>query len=727
LVPFRAAIEAGVSAVMSAHIAFPALTQDSIPATLNPAILTGLLREELGFDGLIVTDAKDMGAIVRGYGTTVAPVLALRAGADLLLQVNPSDVAIVIDAIVAAVERGELTEDRLDRSVRKLLEAKAELGLHRRRTVDLERVPQLLSTDDHLAVAAEIAERSITVIRDRDRMLPLLARRVLSIVYTDDPDPFAGRVLQRALDERLPRLRTAMLDAAASPAELGAVRDLAKEADVILFSPFVRVRAYKGELAIARQVADLVNQFSNTRPTLIASFGNPYLLSQFPAASTYLLAWGQTEPSQRAAARAITGAIDVTGRLPIPIPGVASMGDGMTIPLVAVGALPSSPLLRRPDTRPPRMASARPEDVGMAADLNARVDSIMRFGILSGAAPGAAVAIGRHGRLVHMRGYGRLDAQSAAGNVTDSTIYDLASLTKVVATTSAIMVLVEEGRVHLDAPVSDYLPEWGGSPEKRRVTVRNLLLHDAGLPAWSALFRSARGKRAFLERIAAIPLDYEPGTKTVYSDLGAILLGLIVERVADAPLDVFVQERVFGPLGLRDTGFNPIWWVDAPIGVASADDEGDQLRERIAPSESDGDGFRYTQGNVHDQNAYAIGGVAGHAGLFSSARDLAVFSQMMLNGGFYGGRRILSEETVREFTRRHSKASTRALGWDTPGPGSSAGAFFSPSSFGHTGFTGTSIWIDPERDVFVILLTNRVNISRENQRHVALRRDLADA
>jgi beta-glucosidase-like glycosyl hydrolase/CubicO group peptidase (beta-lactamase class C family) len=726
LVPYRAAIDAGVAAVMTAHIAFPALTGDSLPATLSGEILTGLLRDELGFGGIITTDAMDMGAIVRNYGTTVAPIMALRAGADLLLQVNPSDVGPVIDAIVAAVERGELTEARLDESVRRLLEAKARLGLHRSRTVDLARVPSLLATAAHGEVADDISNRSITVVRDRDRMLPLLARRVLSIVYADDPDPFAGRVLQRALAERLPGLRTALLDAGASAAELDAVRRQAQEADVILFSPFVRVRAYKGELAVAQQVGDLINEFARTRPTLVAAFGNPYLLSQFPAASTYLLAWGQTEPSQRAAARAITGQIAIGGRLPIPIPGVAAIGDGLSIPKAA-GASPSSPLLRRSTPAPPPPGLAPPEQVGMARGLNVRIDSIVRVGILGGAAPGAAVAVGRHGQLVHLAGYGKLDLSGSGAIVTDSTIYDLASLTKVVATTTAVMVLYDDGKLDVDQPVSTYLPEWGDGTEKRRVTVRNLLQHDSGLPAWSALFRNVRGKHAFLERIAATPLAYEPGARTLYSDLGAILLGLIVERVSGTPLDVFVQERVFGPLGMRDTGFNPIWW----LGSETVNDDGDEaaLRGRIAPSETPGeaDDFRFVQGNVHDENAYAIGGVAGHAGLFSSARDLAVFAQMILNGGYSGDRRIVREATVREFTRRASETSTRALGWDTPGSESSAGEYFSARSFGHTGFTGTSLWIDPERDVFVVLLTNRVKVSPDNQQHVPLRRDLADA
>jgi CubicO group peptidase (beta-lactamase class C family) len=214
-----------------------------------------------------------------------------------------------------------------------------------------------------------------------------------------------------------------------------------------------------------------------------------------------------------------------------------------------------------------------------------------------------------------------------------------------------------------------------------------------------------------------VPLDYTPGTRSVYSDYGAILLGLIVERVSGQMLDRFFEERIAAPLGLHETGFNPLAWSTGARSVAN----------RIAPTEIDTT-FRQTHvhGRVHDENAYAMGGVAGHAGLFSSVRDLATFAQLLLNGGVLGEHRLIQEETVREFTRRQSPSSSRALGWDTPSGMSSAGEYFSEKSFGHTGFTGTSVWIDPERDLFVVLLTNRVNPTRANQRHIELRRNLAD-
>jgi CubicO group peptidase (beta-lactamase class C family) len=288
------------------------------------------------------------------------------------------------------------------------------------------------------------------------------------------------------------------------------------------------------------------------------------------------------------------------------------------------------------------------------------------------------------------------------------TLYDLASLTKVVATTTMAMILVDEKRLDLDRPVHAFLPAFQG-PEKEGVTVRHLLTHSSGLPATAPLFREVRGKAAYAERIAAMDLGYPPGSKSVYSDLGVILLGEILEKTAGRPLDVFVRERVFLPLGMKHTGFRPprpLW-------------------PRIAPTENDPWRGRMIQGEVHDENAFAMGGVAPHAGLFSTAGDLARFARMLLKGGG----RIVSRQTLELFTAKAGiPDSDRALGWDTKSAeGSSAGTLFSPDSFGHTGFTGTSIWIDPERQIFVILLTNRVYPTRENNLIREVRPAVADA
>jgi CubicO group peptidase (beta-lactamase class C family) len=361
------------------------------------------------------------------------------------------------------------------------------------------------------------------------------------------------------------------------------------------------------------------------------------------------------------------------------------------------------------------------------------VDTLLASGILDGASPGASLAIGRYGRLVRSSGFGALDTRPGFDIVTDSTIYDIASLTKVVATTTLAMMLYDRGLLDVDARLTRYLPEWPTEGEKSRITIRHLLLHTSGLPAFAPLYRDLRGRGAYLARIAGMTLEAPPGERTLYSDFGPILLGMIVERISGRSLDVLFQEWVAAPLGLRESGFNPLEWEATPPTPELHPywNEGSRwgaVLTRIAPTEID-TAFRRVQlhGRVHDENAWAIGGVSGHAGLFSSARDLAIFAQMMLDGGIYAGHRLVRASTVAEFTRRQSPASSRALGWETPAGASSAGDYFSERAFGHTGFTGTSLWIDPERQLFVVLLSNRVNPTRDNQRHIPLRRAISDA
>ena len=369
-----------------------------------------------------------------------------------------------------------------------------------------------------------------------------------------------------------------------------------------------------------------------------------------------------------------------------------------------------TPSAARPfDTR--TLSPGKPDEVGMRGDVNATFDSIMSAGIGGGAAPGGSLAVGRYGRIVHMKGYGRLDTATASAAVDENTIYDMASLTKVIATTTASMILEEQGLLDLDRTVASYLPEFN-APDKAPITLRMLVTHRGGLEAFAALYREFKGREQYLTQINARPLKSQPGTETVYSDWDLILTQLIIERVTGQTLDRFVGEKVFGPLGMASTMFNP---------------DSVQFFGRIAPTEIDSVRGGLVHGKVHDENAWAMGGVSGHAGLFSTARDLTVFAQMMLNGGEYNGVRIVKPETVVRWTAPQSRTSSRALGWDTPSKGSSAGKYFSPRSFGHTGFTGTSIWIDPEKGLFVVLLTNRVDPTRNNNKHIPLRRAIVDA
>ena len=329
--------------------------------------------------------------------------------------------------------------------------------------------------------------------------------------------------------------------------------------------------------------------------------------------------------------------------------------------------------------------------------------------------PGAVVAVGRRDTVLFERGFGRLGVDEPA-HPGPTTIYDLASLTKVVGLTTLAMMLVDEHALDLDAPVTRYVPAFAAGGDS--VTVRQLLTHSSGLAAWQPLFREVHSREEMFARVNATPLEARPGSRTAYSDLGAILLTEVVEHLMGHRLDTLLAQRVFGPLGMRDTRFLP-----------PAD-----LRPRIAPTENDPWRGRVLRGEVHDENAAAMGGVSGHAGLFSTAADLVKFAQMLLNNGrteaqTHGrpGRQLVDSATVALFTRVQDSAfSSRALGWDTPSPGSSAGTKLSPHAFGHTGFTGTSIWMDPDQDLFIILLTNRVNPSRANELIREVRPRVAD-
>lgn len=344
------------------------------------------------------------------------------------------------------------------------------------------------------------------------------------------------------------------------------------------------------------------------------------------------------------------------------------------------------------------------------ARVQGALDRVLQRALQDSAFPGAYAVVGTHSGILAQAGVGHLDADDPT--VPDAkTLWDLASLTKVVGLTSGVMRLVQAGKLDIDSPVQRYLPEWTGQ-WKARVTVRHLLTHSSGLPAWRPLYKEATSPAQALALVLATPLDTVPGVRMVYSDLGAILLGQIVNRVAGVPFNVLATREAFEPLGMRETT-----WLPPKSKLP-----------RIAPTEIDPWRQRHLRGEVHDENAFALGGISSHAGLFSTAADLARLTRMYLNHGILDGVRVLDSATIERFTARpDSPLSNRALGWEKPTGSNSAGHRMSARAFGHTGFTGTSIWIDPGQDIFVILLTNRVNPTRENRRIGQVRIGVADA
>ena len=687
LIPFRAAIQAGVSAVMPGHLAVPAFEpRPNTPATFSRDILAGLLREKLKFTGLIVTDALDMGGVTSLASPGDAAVRAVEAGVDVLLLPPVPDAAIA--ALESAVRSGRIPESRIDTSVRRILAAKARLRLNKNRLVDVAQLSRHLARPEVASHSQEIADRAVTLLRDAPRLLPLDSTqplRVLLVALSADPDRCPGETIEPEIRPRVDSLAVLRADTQYFP--VSALRlPPPVSYDIAIAALFVRVADRKGNVAFPDDQRACVNElFAAGKPVVVAAFGSPYLISRFPQATTWIAQFSTNDVSQRAVARAIFGQVPIGGKIPVTVPDAAQRGEGL--------CMAANPMVLRPNAE-------------MSTQLKPAYDLLDRA-VAGRAFPGAVLAVGWKGQLsVHP--VGRLACGGKARKVAANSIYDVASLTKPIVTTTVAMMLVEQRRLNLDLPVRNYIPDFAVAVKsdphpawRAQVTVRMLLLHNSGLPAHRDFYKEAKGYAAILARVLAEPLVHEPGTQIEYSDLGFILLGEIVTRLSGKSLDAFAAREIFRPLGMDRSMFNP------PR----------RLRPEIAPTELDAAyRRRLICGEVHDENAWAMGGIAGHAGLFSTAGDVAIFAQMILNGGIYGHRRLLSRAIVEEFTSKVTVGnSAGATGWDVPSESSSSGRYFSSKSFGHIGFTGTTLWIDPEKDLFIILLTNRVNPTRANQ------------
>lgn len=660
--PYAQAVQQGAAALLTGSAVLPALTGDTLPLALSPAGTMGVLRRDLGWEGLVLADVALGGAA--GPGTGEAAVLAVLAGADLLVGVAAPDSAVA--ALAAAVRAGRIPEPLLRQRVRRVLEFRT-----------------ALPGPPAPAAPPEAPERS--------ELVEALARE--SWAWAGSPLPAAalgegawtvtalgrGDRFAQALAALAPGTRHLRLNLSADSARL--VQTLREEAGgartlVVLEAPDGGERLRR-LAAAAFPPADT----AAAGPMLygVRLLGHPPTATDLGGRA--LVVWGAGALAQETAARVLAGE----------------------------RAREQEPYWAVPPARTLRPVA--PESVGFSAARLAAVDAALQRGIETGVFPGAALAVGRRGGLVRLRGYGRVAAEPGAPEVSATeSLFDLASLTKVAATTAAAMRLAGEGRLDVDAPVQRYVPEFRGAG-KDAVTVRHLLTHTSGLPAGAWLFGSAASPQQALRQVLNARLRQPPGRRVVYSDFGFILLGEVLARAAEEPLDAFLAARVYAPLGMASTHFlPPLSWREASVPTAPPAER----RYRI-------------RGEVHDGNAFRLGGVAGHAGLFSTAADMAVFAQTMLNGGWYGTARVFEPEVVRRFVARQRNTDTRALGWDTPGPQSAAGRFVSAETYGHLGFTGTSLWIDPERDLFVVLLTNRTLPGAGSPQMQAVRREVHEA
>lgn len=686
LIPFKEAITNSAHSIMIGHLEVPSLEKEKgIPATLSKSIITDLLIDKLNFNGLIVTDAMNMYAITKNFTNEDATLKAFNAGNDIILF--PPNVEDSYNALLKAHNDGDISEERIDRSVRKVLLAKKWLNIEDNRFVSLEKLKDELNKPLHWRIAQEIANKSITLLRDKRNVIPIKKenyKKIVSIAVNDVKIDDEREFQKKAKNEL--NAETLNISSRSRKWQIRRALNRAKQADLILLPVYVNVRAFSNKIGIDEDLLEFIQDLiSLDKPLLVMSFGNPYISAEFPETPSYLCAYGNPKVSQLAMFNSIVGRNNITGKLPVNIPNTDfTFGSGIQKNFDSF------------------WEPATGKDSLYSFD---NIEKSMNKAIKDSVFPGAALAIGHKRKLIYNNAFGNFTYKMNSQKTCTETIFDLASLTKVVATTTSAMKLVDEKMISLDDKVKKYIPKFN-SKGKEKITIEHLLKHQSGLPSWKPFYKTCETKEEAIEEIISTNIDFEPGTETQYSDLNMILMQLIVEKISGKSLNQFVEENIFNKLSMNSTFFNPK----------------KNLKNKCAPTEKD-DYWRnrLIQGEVHDENSALMNGVAGHAGLFSTTKDLAKFAQMMLNYGKLGNKKIISEKTLKKFITKKSNDDKRVFGWGVKQEGSSCGEEFSDNSIGHTGFTGTSIWIDYDREIFVILLSNRVYPTRKNRKIIDFR------
>ena len=705
LYPFKQIFKSGVGSVMIAHLFIPAIDNTANkPTSLSKKNISELLRDDLDYNGLTFTDALEMKAVTKYFPAGEAAVQALIAGNDMLCL--PEDVGAAIEAIKFAIRKKRIRWNDIDTKVKKVLHAKYSLGLHSRQYVD---TANLLADIDAKTedIKKMIARNTVTVLRNDASLFPFVpGKRVAYVaIGAAQLNDFGMRLQQ---DLTADTFLFSYRDAAAKASFIKQQIDSGKYDRVVIGIHQVSPRP-ASNYGISPAAVELWNSLQ-TDSSLTFLFGNVYAARNFMNART-LVAMHQDDPAfQHAAADFLRGAVMARGQLPVTVSGMR-YGTGLAVSnLVPIGAsLPWLP-----------------------------VDSIITDAIAQKAFPGAVVMAIHNGKIRYHKAFGNYEYARDSRPVNLESIFDLASVTKISATTVAVMKLYEQGKLDLKKTLGDYLPVTAGT-DKQGLVIEDILLHQAGLvpfiPFYKETIDSASGlpklelynsrpdsnftipvarglylrhdwKDTILQRILKSPLT--PAGKYVYSDNDFIFLGMIVEQLSGLPLDQYVHKTFYQPMGMVTTGFR----AAERFGL-----------ERAVPTEME-KAFRrqLLQGYVHDEGASLMGGVAGHAGLFSTAYDLSLLYQMLLNGGTLNGVRYFQKETINYFTAYRGNNSRRALGFDKPekdnatakNPYPSLGA--SPETYGHTGFTGTAVWVDPKADLGYIFLSNRVHPTRDNNK-----------
>jgi beta-glucosidase-like glycosyl hydrolase/CubicO group peptidase (beta-lactamase class C family) len=695
--PFQAMSNAGVDAIMVAHVHAPDYQPEADkPSSLSPFWIQSILREKIGFKGVVVTDAMSMGSISKNYSDAFALIETIKAGSDVIIQNNNYKGS--IDTIEKAVNDGEILIHRINESVLKVLKMKEKVGLFKSTKISLDSFYNSYHKKEHKLIAKQVAQEAITCVKYDSSIFPFSTTNPDTLYVIDIYDSRNNHEMSsvtKGLKKSGLKVKPLQIDESDSKVVLNAMLNEIPKNALVLINGFVNPKAKKDRIFLPDNESEFVRSLmEKTDRIILASLGTPYLIQEFPNISVYLCAYKSNSVMQNALVNALLGQTKISGKLPVTIPGVADIGDGQVIEktdaiISQKKYLPGTEIIQ-----------IIPEEIGLNTD---NLNQLLNKAVQDSAWPAGVLLASKDGKIFFKEAFGHHTYDKKRVTRT-SDIFDLASITKVLATTSAIMKLYEDGKIDMENPVVKYVPEFKGKQpayfeQKSKITIRNLMTHTGGLAPFKKFYLMDSDSEGRLDSLFNSEPETGIGEKMVYSDIGLITLGKLVEKVTGVTLDKLVDSLVFNPLGMNSTFYNPP----------------QEKLHRIVPTEiSDQYRIGLIHGEVHDENAHSIGGVAGHAGLFSTARDLARFSQMMLNKGIYGWTRIFKTETVDLFTQRANvvEGNSRCLGWDSPDGEASGGVYLSDSSFGHNGFTGTSLWIDPENQIIVILLTNAVHPNR---------------
>ncbi|WP_345161858.1 glycoside hydrolase family 3 N-terminal domain-containing protein [Pontibacter saemangeumensis] len=711
LYPFNKAFEAGVMGVMVAHLYMPSIDSTrNLATTLSPALVTGLLKGKMKYKGLVFTDALNMKGVSSYYKPGEVDLKALLAGNDVLLF--PEDVPMAVRKIKGAITAGQLTQEEVDLHVRKILHAKYWAGLNNLKPVVLENLQAEMDRPISTVVQEQLFEHSVTVARNKGGLLPFRNLDTLSIASVAIGAP-ADNVFQQTLGNYAPINRFTIPNRFAPDSAFTKVIPKLKDSDLVVVSihnmnitPAKDFGVGVGTRAFIQYLQERTN-----KKVVVVVMGNAYSLKFFEGSDWLVCGYEDNPMAQALVPQMLFGARPAKGRLPVTASAKLKAGTG--VPTQAIGRLKYGP----------------PESVGMNSEVLQQIDNIALEAVAYAATPGAQVLVVKDGTVIYDKAYG-YNTYEKVKPVTKNTVYDVASITKVAATLQAIMFLKDRGKISLDARVSTYLPELKGT-NKEAMVMRDVLTHQAGLlpvlPHWQKTLASMETKQMFYASIQTdtYPNEVTPGFYSIktmedslwawtvtsrmlprsktgkgydyrYSDLDFYVLKRVAEKLLNQPLDEFMDQNFYAPLGLSTMTYKPLL---------------KHSRDVIAPTEDD----RYFRnnliwGSVHDQGAAMLGGVAGHAGLFSNANDLAILLQMNLQNGKYGGQDYFNTNVVPEFSKKQTNDSRRGLGWDKPEPeGNGPTSDMAPmSTFGHTGFTGTGAWVDPENKLIYVFLSNRV-------------------